>query len=185
MLPHIGLVWAMSAPKRARTDELANVVSLKARIPFISQSALGALLRIAKNERLPDLSGRDSVREARDQYVKLATPYGPVHQHIDLGGGVNAEVQHPMAMLYAVSARSHAFADMLVRTLERFPCSPMAPWQLILYTDEVSPGNQLAYAHERKTWAWYWSFLNFEQSLSCEETHTYIYIYVNICIHIM
>jgi hypothetical protein len=89
-----------------------------------------------------------------------------------------------MAMLYAVSARSHAFADMLVRTLERFPCSPMAPWQLILYTDEVSPGNQLAYAHERKTWAWYWSFLNFEQSLSCEETHTYIYIYVNICIHI-
>jgi hypothetical protein len=153
----------------------------------MSQSALGALLHIAKQEHLPQVSTRKAIREARNKHVTMATPYGPVHQRIDLGGGVSAEVQHPMAMLYAVSASSPAFAVLLRRALSRFPCSPVSPWKLILYTDEVSPGNQLAYAHERKTWAWYWSFMEFEQSLSSEDvrththTHLYIHIYTYIC----
>ena len=171
----------MSRPKRARNQELEHVTPLKARTPFISQSALGALLHIAKKERLPDLSTRKAVRETRDKHVKLSTPYGTVHQHIDLGGGVRAEVQHPMAMLYAVSIRSQAFGDLLLRALSRFPCSPVSPWKLILYTDEVSPGNQLAYAHERKTWAWYWSFLDFEQSLSSEELCRRTHLYTHMC----
>jgi hypothetical protein len=167
----------MSLSKRARADELAKVTSLKARIPYMSQSALGALLHIAKQEHLPQVSTRKAIREARNKHVTMATPYGPVHQRIDLGGGVSAEVQHPMAMLYAVSASSPAFAVLLRRALSRFPCSPVSPWKLILYTDEVSPGNQLAYAHERKTWAWYWSFMEFEQSLSSEDVRTHTHIY--------
>ena len=158
----------MSRAKRARHDDLERLISLKAKLPFISQSALGAVLRLAKREELPDIASRDVVREARDRYVQLDTPYGPVHQHLDLGGGIQAEVQHPMAMLYAVSMKSNAFAALLRRTISRFPCSPMSPWKLIIYTDEVTPGNQLAYAHARETWAWYWSFLGFAQSISSE-----------------
>ena len=131
------------------------------------------MLRIAKHEQLPQVSSRKAIREARNAHVNLATPYGPVHQRIDLGEGVSAEIQHPMAMLYAVSASSPAFAALLRRAVDRFPCSPVSPWKLIVYTDEVSPGNQLAYAHERKTWAWYWSFMEFEQSLSSEDFHTH------------
>ena len=175
----------MSLSKRARADELAKVTSLKARTPYISQSAFGALLRITKQEHLPQVSTRKAIREARNKHVTMATPYGPVHQRIDLGGGVSAEVQHPMAMLYAASASSPAFAVLLRRALSRFPCSPVSPWELILYTDEVSPGNQLAYAHERETWAWYWPFIGYGQSLPPDDvrthTHIYIYIYIYIC----
>ena len=135
----------------------------------MSGAAFGALLSIAKTEKLPDISGRNSVRDARDRYVSVKTPFGTLHQSLDLGGGISVEVQHPMAMLYVVVSKSEAFCALMVRALDRFPCSPATPWQLIIYTDEVSPGNQLAYAHERKTWAWYWSFMEFEQSLSSED----------------
>ena len=159
----------MPRAKRARHDDLEGLVSLKARLPFISQSARGALLRLAKDEKLPDIVSRNVVREARDRYVQLSTPYGPVHQHLDLGGGIQTEIQHPMAMLYAAGLKGNAFAELLRRTVSRFPCSPTSPWKLVIYIDEVTPGNQLAYAHERKTWAWYWSFLEFEQSISSED----------------
>ena len=142
---------------------------MKARLPFLSGSALGALLSIAKNEQLPDLSGRHVVRKARDLYVSATTPFGTLHQSLDLGGGISIEVQHLMAMLYVVVSKSEAFCALMARALAQFPCSPATPWQLIIHIDGVSPGNQLAYAHERKTWAWYWSFMEFEQSLSSED----------------
>ena len=91
----ISLVWSMLRAKRSRHDDLERLVSLKARPPFVSQSALGALLRLAKEEELPDIASRNVVREARDKYVQLNTPYGPVHRHLDLGGGIQAESQTP------------------------------------------------------------------------------------------
>jgi hypothetical protein len=39
---------------------------------------------------------------------------------------------------------------------------------LVLYGDEVVPGNNLAYDNKRKIWATYWSFLEFGLGLSCE-----------------
>ena len=163
----------VSRAKKARHDELAKVASLRSRLPYISQSALGALLRIAKSEKLPDVATRDAIRDSRDQHVSLDTPYGKVHQLIDIGGGVSTEVQHPLAMLHTVCAQSESFSSLIARTFDKFPCSPARPWQLIIYTDEVAPGNQLAYKHARKTWAWYWSVVQFEQSLSNEDTHTH------------
>lgn len=130
------------------------MASLNARTPDISQSAIGDMLRIAKQEPLLQVSTRKAIREARDKHVTLAVPYGPVHQRIDLGVGVSAEVQHPMAMLDAVSASSRAFAVLLRRALDSVPCSHVSPWKLTLYTDEARPGNEVAYAHGRKTWAW-------------------------------
>ena len=142
---------------------------MKCKLPFISHTALASVLRIAKTEALPNVNHRIDTARARDHYVSLATPFGTLHQSIDLGGGISAEVQHPMAMLYTVVSKSEAFGALMARALARFPCSPATPWRLVIYTDEVSPGNQLAYAHERKTWAWYWSFMEFEQSLSSED----------------
>ena len=50
------------------------------------------------------------------------------------------------------------------------PPSPEAPWNLILYSDEVTPGNPLSPANHRKYQAIYWSFLEFgPPALSREE----------------
>ena len=57
---------------------------------------------------------------------------------------------------------------MVASTLASHPSSPASKWSLVLYCDEVSPGNQLAYKHERKAWAIYWSFAEFGSHL-CQE----------------
>ena len=44
------------------------------------------------------------------------------------------------------------------------------PWSLILYADEILPGNQLAYKNKRKMWGIYWTILNLgSAALSDEE----------------
>ena len=58
---------------------------------------------------------------------------------------------------------------MLARLHEN-PSTPEAPWTLLLYSDEVTPGNPLATLNNRKIRAVYWSFLELgENALSREE----------------
>jgi hypothetical protein len=144
-------------------------VALKASLPYISQSALAALFKFAKDNTLPDITTRDALRGARFQYVHQDTPYGTIHQRLALSDTVSTEVQHPMAMLYHCTKHSTNFSHLMRRTVMEHPVSMVSPWNIIFYSDEVSPGNQLAYAHRRKTWAVYWSFLEFGPALSSED----------------
>ena len=163
---------AASAAKRAKQENAGKLASLRARLPFISQSALAAILRVAKDERLPDVTSRTAVREARDSQIDIQTPYGCLHQKRQLEGGRSIEVQHPLAMLHCVCGRSQSFSSPMRKTAQMNPPSLLSPWHLVIYSDEVSPGNHLAYQHDRKTWAWYWSFLEFDSALSDEEQLT-------------
>ena len=50
------------------------------------------------------------------------------------------------------------------------PPSLENPWHIVLYTDEVTPGNPLATMNNRKFHAVYWSFMEFgANALSREE----------------
>ena len=80
----------------AKLDELA---SLRSRIPFISQSALSSILKIAATEGLPAITTRRGVREARDKFVGITTPHGPLHTHISVES-VTIEVQNPFAVFW-------------------------------------------------------------------------------------
>ena len=84
------------ARKRSKHDELA---SLRFRIPFISQSALSSILKIAATEGLPAITTRRGVREARDKFVGITTPHGPLHTHINVDS-VTIEVQNPFAVFW-------------------------------------------------------------------------------------
>ena len=46
--------------------------------------------------------------------------------------------------------------------------SHVKPWRLIVYNDEVTPGNQLAHTHPRKVQCIYFSFLELGPLLACE-----------------
>ena len=156
--------------KRKRNDEenYLNLTSLKARLPYVSQAALGSFLSIAEREVLPK-GNRNTVRKARDNHVNTLTPYGTIHQDIQVGD-MQVEVQYPFAMLHHVCQKSQAFSSLMARTIAAHPCSPASPWKLILYCDGVAPGNPFNYAKARKTWAWYWSFYEFNEALSNEDT---------------
>ena len=49
----------------------------------------------------------------------------------------------------------------MIQKLEGNPSSPEAPWNLILYSDEVVPGVALSNHNRRKVWVIYLSFLEF------------------------
>ncbi len=153
------------ARKKSRLDEL---VSLRARLPFISQSALSAILKIATTEGLPKITTRRGVRQARDNFARITTPHGPLHTHIDVTDSVTIEVQNPFAVFWYACKTSASFSSLVAATLASHPSSPASQWSLVLYCDEVSPGNQLAYTHDRKAWAVYWSFGEFGSHL-CQE----------------
>jgi hypothetical protein len=107
--------------------------------------------------------------------VKTNTPYGPLHQTISIdaeeigAAPIAVEIQHPFAIFWYVCNVSIAFTEMLKRTAAACPCSPAAPWRILLYSDGVDPGNQLAYRHSRKMDAVYWSILEFGSSVLSDE----------------
>ena len=75
---------SVHASKRARA--MADVASVKAKLPYISQTALAEVLNLAKKEQLPYVSTRKALRRARDDFVHSTTPYGPIHQRLPVTG---------------------------------------------------------------------------------------------------
>ena len=155
-----------------RPAKLARLQSIRSRLPYISQSALSALLHLAANEPIPDASSRSDIRAARDMSVHHVTPYGALHQTITVAGidgPVQLEVQHPLAMLYRCCTLSSNFSKFIGQLAAARPPTIDKPWRLILYTDEVLPANQLGYKSARKFWAVYWSILEFGSSVLSDE----------------
>lgn len=158
---------------------VSRLQALRATLPYMSHRALSAVLQAAQQGPLPDSCSRSSVARSRDAAVKLETPYGPLHQHIRVSvvgedDPVCLEVQHPFAILYWQVRHCQRFARFIVRLHGRQPSSPVQPWKLVIYTDEITPGNQMAYQNARKLWGWYWSVLDFgSAALSDEECVTF------------
>ena len=142
-------------------------------MPHVSQSALASLLAIAQREKLPEVKYRQEVRDAKDLAAKITTSYGPLHQRTPVltksGKYVDVEIAHPFAMLQHVCKVSESFANCLARTLAIVPNNLGNPWNLIIYTDEVTPGNQLAYRNARKFHAVYFSVMEFGPDILCHE----------------
>jgi len=156
----------------SRASAAAQLRDLRHKIPFVSQSALAAVLSLPRDE-LPEAVDRRLIREARDDIAFTNTPYGPVHQTIEIemqdGKKRDVEVQHPAAMLYQLCLVSTCFSDLIIRTMHRYPCSVDKPWSVIIYSDQVSPGNQLLAVNTRKVWAFYWSILEFGLNVLSDE----------------
>ena len=146
-----------------RPAKLAKLQDIRTRLPYISHNALASLLQIASQEELPKCAGRKDLREARNVTAHQATPYGPMHQRLRIPttseNHMEIEVQHPHSMLWATCKASAAISRLITETAARAPPSRESPWRVVIYMDEVHPGNQLAYSHRRKLWATYWSFM--------------------------
>ena len=143
-----------------RPRKLARLQRLRNSLPHVSQTALAAIFKAARDEPLPDASRR-TIARARDEFVREATPYGTLHQYMNLaaekGEPVKLEYQHPAAMLHHVCGTSAKYSALVEAAAAAMPPTVVQPWNLILYADEMLPGNQLAYTSARKVWGWYWS----------------------------
>lgn len=145
---------AASSAKRARLQEFRD------KLPYISQTALATVLKVAADDGVPEVASRRSFARARDHFSKASTPYGPLHHLLDVGGE-GFEVQNPFAMLYHVAKNSPVVASALQAAASQQMCTVADPFHLLLYADEITPGNQLAYKTERKFWGFYWTIAEF------------------------
>ena len=155
----------------SRADKAHRIGALRARLPHMSQAAYAAMLAAGKNGEFDEMHGalrRADVRKSRDAVSHTQTFYGALHQEVRLSDDLTMEVCAPAAMLAHVSCLGP-----IRRLLERaLAGSESRRLNLILYADEVTPGNNLAHKHARKTWAWYWSVQEFGPSALASEDRT-------------
>ena len=85
--------------KRSKLDDLE---AFRRKLSHVSQSALFEMIRLTRQEGLPELGDRhDEFREARDIQLTKETPYGPIAQSRELtthgGGTYDVDLVHPLA----------------------------------------------------------------------------------------
>ncbi len=151
-----------------------NLLAHLGRRSYVSQSGISNLLKeLHAIGSLPSQTSRSSVKRARDKNLHaMSTPYGPlvrrVKVHID---GVDYEFDyiHPIAFLAYAAQHCDPFGEILVETAANHPSHCNAKWDIILYSDEVTPGDALKRGNQKKTQAIYWSFKQFGSELLASE----------------
>ena len=148
-----------------RKRKLRSLDAWRRKLPHCTAAALACILAAVIQDGVPDMGhDRNNYRKARNaQTLETETPYGPILQHTEMlmPGDIPKQVPiaHPFAMLYEAVSRCSPFAVFFLDRLRDQPPTPERPWKVVLYTDEVVPGNPMATLNARKFQAVYWSFL--------------------------
>ena len=152
----------MNASKR---QKLIDLEAMRRRLPHISQVGLSSTLQDIKKHGLPDLDRRVDINAARELPLNERTPYGPISVEREVptteGGTFRFRMASPVALLYFVFFHCAEFATFFEQRLRVCPSTEANPWNLLLYCDEVHPGDQLGGKKLRKFHAIYFSFKEF------------------------
>ena len=133
-----------------RAAKLKKLDCFRRALPHCSASALASIIEAVKDDGVPDCgNNRNALKWARDQQNLEPTPFGPTLQSLPLvskdGVGVRSMyVSHPLAALWRAVKDCKPFSTYLLTMLKQKPSSPELPWHLVMYSDEVTPGNPLA-----------------------------------------
>ena len=154
----------MSARKKAKLEDLARGTHL-------STAAKSKLLKDVRELGMPEAISETTERRQRKSQTHADTEFGPVicwrtlPAAEDGAEDIKLPFQHPFAMLSRAIAISAEFMHLFFRVVT----AAMGSLRIILYGDEVTPGQALAKANSRKTFAMYWSFADFGYPLLSNE----------------
>jgi len=164
-----------AAAAAADEQKRQRVVAIRYELPMVSQSALIQLCKWSTSHGgLPDITHARQLRGARDASSSdVQTPHGTLIKLVPFatvdGTRVQLAFQDPWAGLHEFISKSKVLSDVFRCLMETNPPSPEAPWRLILYSDEITPGNQLAHKNARKVNSIYYSFMEFGPLLANED----------------
>ena len=152
-------------PKRAKlTGKLRAANAVKRSLPHMSNSAFEHVLKYFKENDVSQIAGiRMSFRSARDGSLE-DTPYGQTLVTAQVFGTPphsNREVYiiNPIAYLHLVFRSGVGLFDAITRCHATNPSAVDKLWRLVLYSDEVTPGNNLSVQNNRKVLIIYRSLL--------------------------
>ncbi|CAJ1393379.1 unnamed protein product [Effrenium voratum] len=143
-------VHASSASSAARLSSIG-------RRSYVSIRGLEAVLADVKQlGELPDSVSRRTIKRRRDeQLAECSTEFGPLMQFMDVpeedkpGEVVKVPILPPAAWLASATYQCAGWRSFFQARLQASPCSHTAPWKIVVYADEVSPGNQLKHCNAR------------------------------------
>ena len=158
----------VKSKRTSKACDLERTDALRRSLPHMTASAMAALVNFAKDNDISDIAAsRKGIQHARD--ASLAdTPFGPqlITQTLK-GEPPNADqslvLVNPAAYLYNAYKSGGGFFNHLNACVAATPSSVESPWRLVIYSDEVVPGNALAVSNSRKVWVVYFSFLELTQ----------------------
>ena len=82
---------------------------------------------------------------------------------LSCGGTFDLEIADPLRTLKFLCRQAECFGQLLDNISKTFPADHV--YKVILYYDEVTPGNLLRLDNRRKFWSFYWSLLEFNHWL--------------------
>ena len=144
------------------------MLSRLGRRKFVSVAGLADVLQDIKEHGMPDATSRSSIKRARDKAwdADVTSRYGTIVRSIECGVDEEGQpcvfwVADSRACLYYMISECGKLEAFIRQILVKNPCSPDNPWGIIVYNDEIAPGNQLLHHNSRKTQAFYYSFIEF------------------------
>ena len=144
-----------------RAGKLRRLNAFRRSVPHVSASALSAVLDEVSRSGVPELHSRWDLGRATQQDLLQDTPYGQVLDAIQVkskaGEDILFPIVNPHAHIHTAFSSGGGFQKLLKERLIAAPPTPETPWRLILYSDEVVPGNVLSHDNRRKVWVVYYS----------------------------
>lgn len=157
-------LWAaMAAPDRAA--KLRRLNDFRRGLPHISQSGLAAVLDEVERHGAPELHSRQAMQAATAAELSNSTPYGDLLVDLPVVSAKHTAMtllaMNPIALVCLAYEQGGSFTQLFDAAWAQAPSTPDQPWRLILYGDEVVPGNAIGFDNLRKCWVLYFSFFEF------------------------
>ena len=140
-------------------SELLNLSSSS----YVSRSALANILKSLQEDPklLQEAGSSSSLKRKRDDAVNVETPHGKVLHKLEVvdndGNKQHIDACNVPALIWYL-LRSEPLKKVFVEALRKNPSSVSVPWNIVLYTDEITPGNPLKATNKRKVWGVYATF---------------------------
>ena len=142
---------------------------------FVSQAGIAEILKAVKEAgELPKGISKSAVKRSRQAAIAAETPHGPLLREWTLtteeGKEEKVHYLDPIACLWHALQTCSKFRQFFAAAAAASPCSVHSPWRVVVYADEVTPGNQLKPTNKRKLQTFYWSLLELgPRALQCED----------------
>ena len=148
-----------------REAKLRKLHAMKSKVPHMTAAALPGLLQEVHEHGSVDLFQRKHVREATEKHLEQFQGYGKLIKTVDLVGSDGSMVAIPIINVFSLIDGAYGqgggYTALIDETLRTCPNSVDEPWSILLYTDEIVPGNVLSHENKRKVTVVYMSILQF------------------------